>query len=159
MFRLLFHKPHHIQETRYSGKKTDLIVNRKDREDGRVVIARFYIVLHGTMTRVGYCDLRLEMNREMYYAGNIGYRIFTPYRGNGYAYDATVTLLSVGFDIHGMDEIIITCSPENTASRRTIEKLGGELLETVEVPEDHWLYERGELVKNIYLFKKKDWER
>ena len=50
-------------------------------------------------------------------------------------------------------------SPENTASRRTIEKLGGELLETVEVPEDHWLYERGELVKNIYLFKKKDWER
>lgn len=58
-----------------------------------------------------------------------------------------------------MDEIIITCSPENTASRRTIEKLGGELLETVEVPEDHWLYERGELVKNIYLFKKKDWER
>ena len=66
MFRLLFHKPH-IQETRYSGKKTDLIVNRKDREDGRVVIARFYIVLHGTMTRVGYCDLRLEMNREMYY--------------------------------------------------------------------------------------------
>ena len=158
MFGLFFPKQKR-NETRYAGVTTDLVLDRIEMINGVIKAVRFHIVLHGTMTRVGYCDLRFEMNEEMYYAGNIGYRIYTPYRGNSYAYDAAKVLLKVGFDVYGMDEIIITCSPENTASRRTIEKLGGELLETVEVPEDHWLYERGELVKNIYLFKKKDWER
>lgn len=84
---------------------------------------------------------------------------FTPYRGNGYAYDAAKILLTIGFDEYGMDEIIITCSPDNIPSRCTIEKLGGELKETADVPEDHWLAQRGELVKNIYLFKKNVWKR
>ena len=51
-----------------------------------------------------------------------------------------------------MTELIITCSPDNIPSRRTLEKLGGTLLETANVPEDHWLYQRGEKVKNIYRY-------
>ena len=40
----------------------------------------------------------------------------------------------------------------NIASKKTLQKLGGQLLETVEVPAGHWLYQRGETVKNIYRF-------
>ena len=52
-----------------------------------------------------------------------------------------------------MQELLITCSPDNIASRRTLEKLQGELVETADVPRSHWLYERGETVKNIYRFQ------
>lgn len=158
MFELFF-KRNHVQQTRYCGMDTDLLLDRIQKDGDEVTVARFHIVLHDTLTRVGYCDLRLQKDEEMYYAGNIGYRIFTPYRGNGYAYDATKILLKIGFDIYEMDEIIITCSPDNQASMKTIEKLGGKLIETANVPETHWLYQRGELVKNIYLFKKNDWKR
>ena len=158
MFGLFFPKQKR-NETRYAGVTTDLVLDRIEMINGVIKAVRFHIVLHGTMTSVGYCDLRFEMNEEMYYAGNIGYRIYTPYRGNSYAYDAAKVLLKVGFDVYGMDEIIITCSPENVPSRRTIEKLHGQLLETTAVPADHWLAQRGELVKNIYMFRKNDMER
>lgn len=113
----------------------------------------FAICPHGRHVKIGECDLRLGMNEEIYYAGNIGYRIYPPYRGHGYAYDACVLLFQIAHQKYHMDELILTCSPENTASRKTLEKLHGNLLETTPVPVTHWLYRRGETVKNIYKFE------
>ena len=110
------------------------------------------IFLHGTSLRIGECDIRIGMNEELYYAGNIGYRIYEPYRGHGYAYEAAKMLLKIAYEEHGLDEVILTCSPDNTASKKTLEKLGGELIETVDVPAWHWLYRRGEKVKHIYRY-------
>lgn len=101
---------------------------------------------------VGHCDLRFGMNEELYYAGNIGYRVYEPYRGHGYAYQACQLLFRLAREKYGMSELIITCSPDNIPSLKTLEKLGGVLLETVNVPAWHWLYKRGETVKNIYRF-------
>lgn len=50
-----------------------------------------------------------------------------------------------------MKEVLITCSPENTPSRKTIEKAGFQYIDTVNVPADHYLYRRGEKVKNRYM--------
>ncbi|MGM9941469.1 MAG: GNAT family N-acetyltransferase [Bulleidia sp.] len=152
MFDMFFHRR---KEVRISGDHVDLIV-REDRK-GRANeeydrLVRFRIVLHGTHVFAGECDLRVGMNRVLYYAGNIGYRIFEGYRGHGYAYEAAEMVLRYAFETVGMMQVIITCSPENTASKKTIERLGGTLLETVKVPDDHWLVQRGEFVKNIYLF-------
>ncbi|MBR3348683.1 MAG: GNAT family N-acetyltransferase [Solobacterium sp.] len=110
------------------------------------------IFLHDTSLRIGECDIRIGMNEELYYAGNIGYRIYEPYRGHGYAYEAAKMLLKIAYEEHGLDEVILTCSPDNTASKKTLEKLGGELIETVDVPAWHWLYRRGEKVKHIYRY-------
>ncbi|MCH4020635.1 MAG: GNAT family N-acetyltransferase [Erysipelotrichaceae bacterium] len=112
----------------------------------------FGIYFHHTAIRIGQCDLRIGMNRELYYAGNIGYRIYAQYRGHGYAYDACQLLLVLARDRFHMQKVIITCSPENIASRMTLEKLGGTKVETVPVPHDHWLCQRGETVKIIYLY-------
>lgn len=112
----------------------------------------FAICPHGRHVKIGECDLRLGMNDEIYYAGNIGYRIYQPFRGHGYAYDACVLLFQIAHSRYHMNELILTCSPENIPSRKTLEKLHGDLLETVRVPETHWLYQRGETVKNIYKF-------
>lgn len=152
MFEQLFHRN---REMRIAGEHVDLILRedrkgRADEEYDRLI--RFRIVLHGTYIFAGICDLRVGMNRILYYAGNIGYRIFEEYRGHGYACEAAGMLLRYAFETVGMMQVIITCSPENSASKRTIERLGGTLLETAAVPEDHWLVQRGEFVKNVYLF-------
>lgn len=110
------------------------------------------IYLHGSDQKIGECDIRLGMNEELYYAGNIGYRIYEKWRGHGYAYEAAKMLLQTAKEEHGFEEIIMTCSPDNIASLKTLEKLGGELIETVDVPHWHWLYKRGETVKNIYRY-------
>ena len=89
----------------------------------------------------------------LYYAGNIGYHVYERYRGNGYAYKACLELFKIAKNVYHMDKLIITCSPDNIASKKTLIKLGGQLLETCDVPSDHWLYLRGETVKEIYLFK------
>ena len=51
-----------------------------------------------------------------------------------------------------MDTLWATCNPENAASRRTLELVGCELVETVDLPEDNDQYHRGERKKCIYKF-------
>lgn len=100
--------------------------------------------------KMGGCDLRIGHNENVYYGGNIGYRVERPYRGHHYAGKACLLL----FDLarrHGMEYLIITCNPDNWASRKTCEYVGGVLLEVVELPEDNGMrVEDGELAKCIY---------
>ena len=110
----------------------------------------FDILLHDTDTVAGMCDLRFGYTWELYYAGNIGYRIHEPYRGHSYAYYACRLLLEQAYEQYGMKELYITCSPDNIASKKTIEKLGAVFVTEEDVPPAHWLYKRGETKKRIY---------
>ena len=89
----------------------------------------------------------------MYYYGNVGYNILRQYRGNHYAYYACKLLFEIAKKEFALDEIIITCSPDNIASYKTLKKLNGELLELVEVPKNHMLYTLGEKSKYIFRYK------
>ena len=111
----------------------------------------YSIYRHGDYECIGECDLRFGMDEELYYAGNIGYRIYDEFRGNHYAYHACQLLLQIAKEEYHFHNVIITCSPDNIASDKTIQSLHAELLQTVNVPKNHWLYRRGEKVKNIYL--------
>ncbi len=53
---------------------------------------------------------------------------------------------------HDLGYLIITCNPDNYASRKTCEYAGGELLEIVELPEDNDMREDGEFEKCIFRF-------
>ena len=53
----------------------------------------------------------------------------------------------------GLSPLWITCNPENVASRRTCERAGGTLVETVKLPPDHPLYQKGERAKCRYRFE------
>ena len=102
---------------------------------GWVPAYHFTICLRdGTM--IGRCDLRICHNRNLYYGGNIGYGIFPDYRGHHYAEKACRLLFRLA-KRHDLNYVIITCSPDNIPSRRTCERLGGELLEIAELPEDN----------------------
>lgn len=53
---------------------------------------------------------------------------------------------------HGLDYLIITCNPDNWASRKTCEYAGGQLLEIAELPEDNDMRLEGATEKCIYKF-------
>ena len=103
--------------------------------------------------KMGSCDLRIGHNESVYYGGNIGYRVDEPYRGHHYAGKACRLLFELARR-HRMEYVIITCNPDNWASRKTCEYLGGELLEIVELPEDNDMrLEDGATHKCIYRFR------
>jgi GrpB-like predicted nucleotidyltransferase (UPF0157 family)/RimJ/RimL family protein N-acetyltransferase len=54
----------------------------------------------------------------------IGYRLVPAAWGRGYATEAAAATLRYGFDVAGLDEIVGIAYPENTASRRVMEKIG-----------------------------------
>ena len=99
---------------------------------------------------MGVCDLRIGHNMNTYYGGNIGYRIHEEYRGHHYAAKACLLLFELAKK-HNMDYLIITCNPDNHASRKTCEYAGCHLVETVTLPEDNDMrLENGETEKCIY---------
>ena len=99
---------------------------------------------------MGACDLRIGHNLNLYYGGNIGYSIREEYRGHHYAAKACLLLFELAKK-HHMDYLIITCNPDNYASRKTCEYAGCEMIEVVELPEDNDMrIQKGETEKCIY---------
>lgn len=98
----------------------------------------------------GRISLRIStrFDMEMYF-GQIGYAVFPAARGHRYAERACRLLLPLTRR-HGIRDLWITCNPENIASRRTCEHLGGEMIEIVDVPHDNPLYHRGDKRKCRY---------
>ncbi|HSV14470.1 MAG TPA: GNAT family N-acetyltransferase, partial [Tepidisphaeraceae bacterium] len=83
------------------------------------------------------------------YVGHFGYQVYPPARGHHLAERACRLLLPLARR-HGLDELWITCNPDNIASRRTCERLGATLVNIVPVPKDHELYSRGDYQKCRY---------
>ena len=102
--------------------------------------------------KMGVCDLRLGHNEKLYYGGNIGYRVEQPYRGHHYAGKACKLLFELAKQ-HEMGHVIITCNPENIASKKTCEYVGGTLLEIAELPADSDMRAKGETHKCIFKFE------
>jgi predicted acetyltransferase len=83
------------------------------------------------------------------YVGHVGYNVYPEARGQHLAERATRLLFPLAKK-HGLKTLWITANPDNLASRRTCERLGGVLVNTVRLPADHELYLRGETVKCRY---------
>lgn len=113
---------------------------------------QFAIRRLGERRNVGMCDLRVGWSDEILYAGHIGYRILLPYRGHGYAERASRLLLALAERV-GMEEVLITCDPDNAPSRRTLEKLNGRFEGIVTVPEKTVAYELGDREKCLFYYE------
>ena len=93
------------------------------------------ISLRGSRKEIGQISYRDGESRCVFYYGHIGYHIDPAWRGHHYALKAC-RLLREEILRSGKSSVIITCDPENTASRKTCEKLGCLLEGTVSVPRD-----------------------
>lgn len=103
-----------------------------DETKGFVPCYDFDIMRLSDGTKVGEIDLRLGYVRNTYFGGNIGYNVIEAFRGNGYAGKACKLVFEIA-RAHQMPYLIITCDQDNIPSRKTLEHLGGELLE-IRVP-------------------------
>lgn len=139
----------------YKGETVDLIENyRVDKDtsyDGVPTV--FYDIYDKQGNRVGKIDLRFDIEGDMYYYGHVGYNISKEYRGHNYAYYACKVLFNIAREEFKLNELYITCSPENIPSYKTLVKLGGEMIEHVQVPKEHTLYKFGETSKYIFKYK------
>lgn len=102
-------------------------------------------------TPAGGIRLRVGNDAESLrlYCGHIGYDVRPEKRGRHFA-ERSVRLLVPLAHHHGVQELWITCNPENLASRRTCERLGMELIEVVRVPEHMEMFKCGDREKCRY---------
>lgn len=102
---------------------------------------------------VGRMTLREGSNQERYYDGHIGYTVEPEHRGHHYAYQGVQAIKPIASKL-GFKELIITCSPDNIPSKKTILKLQAQYLETVSIPQKYRKdFEAGETTKEVYLIK------
>jgi predicted acetyltransferase len=106
-----------------AGREPTLVL-----DDGRVVPrlpTRAFWISDGAFA--GTINLRFQPGTEElpdYVSGHVGYTVVPWRRGRGYATRALALLLPVARS-HGLPRVLLTCDPENTASRRVIEANGG----------------------------------
>lgn len=111
----------------------------------------YQIVVNNQM--VGKVVLRKGTLEERYYDGHVGYSIDKQYRGHNYAYQA-VMLLKKEALLLGFDKLIITCSSDNFASKKTILKLHSKYLQTVMIPKElRKDFDEDEIEKEVYLLE------
>ena len=142
-----------LDTTFLKNNEISLVLERTaDRDDEKGWVPAYYFAIcNQEGTKMGVCDLRIGHNNNLYYGGNIGYTVFEEYRGHHYAGKACLLLFELA-KMHQLEYVIITCNPDNYASRKTCEYAGGELLEIVELPEGNNMRERGDTEKCIYKF-------
>lgn len=113
----------------------------------RVPTYRFEMVRTDDGEPLGNLDLRIGQTDDvLLYTGHIGYRVHEPHRGRRYALRATQLVLGLA-QRHALEELWITCDPDNDASRRTCELLGARLVNIVPVPKTHAYYYTGSRAK------------
>lgn len=92
---------------------------------------------------VGTINLRVGSTEHIErYAGHIGYGVHEAFRGRHYAARSLALLVPLARRV-GLDPLWITCDPENTASRRSLEIAGAKFFEIVDVPEDCCIFQSG----------------
>ena len=109
---------------------------------GDDILPYYYYDIHDANGPAGKISVRIGDNAHSYRNGHIGYEIDAARRGKRYALRACKLVLPVA-RAHGMGRIYLTCGESNTASRRTIERLGAELLEIADIPESCFFWRPG----------------
>ena len=104
-----------------------------------------------TGKKMGHINLRIGNNENIKYGGHIGYGVDEKFRAKHYA-ARSLKLLFPFAKKHGLNELLVTCNPENTASGRACEFAGGKLIEIVDLPEYNEQYQRGDRQKCRYRF-------
>jgi predicted acetyltransferase len=112
--------------------------------EGKVTSTFLVAVVEGKIA--GRLSIRHELNDFLaLVGGHIGYGVAPEFRGQGIA----TYMLKYGLEFmkaRGEEKVFISCHSENEASRRIIEKCGGEFAALVPHP-----YEDGELYRTYWI--------
>jgi predicted acetyltransferase len=103
----------------------------------------FRMVNAGSGAAMGRINLRCGSTPHIErYGGHLGYDVDPEHRGHRYAARSVRLLVPLARRL-GLDPLWITCDPENAPSRRTLEIVGAEMIEIVDVPADCAIHKSG----------------
>ncbi len=136
-------------DTIESGELILKITQKYGGNDEMIPFYYYGIIRKADSVTVGKISIRIGNNFHSYYNGHIGYEIFKEYRGNCYAYKASLMVLDVA-RFHGMEFIYLTCDESNTASYKTIERLGAKLVKICYVPKEYFGWHKDMEKQRIY---------
>lgn len=100
-------------------------------ERGSATEYKFHMIHTDNRMYMGFLDLRLGDNETLFYDGNIGYGVEPDFRGHHYAARSCRLIFPFSKRL-GIRPLWITCQPNNSASRKTCERLGGIFTEIVD---------------------------
>lgn len=107
----------------------------KDLDKEEVATSTFWLINKKEV--VGVVRIR---HQEVECVGHIGYDISPDCRNRGYGLQILKLALEKAKEI-GLEEVILTCNVDNTASKKIIEKNNGKLLGTIfDEEENEYLY-------------------
>ena len=89
-------------------------------QEGQQGLGVWSVVEKNTNFFIGWVMLKLTNTKHP----ELGYMIYKPYSGKGYATEIAKTMLEYGFKKLKLPKIIAVTSPENYASIRVLEKSG-----------------------------------
>lgn len=106
---------------------------QKNCKEGYVSASQFLLLREDDNKILGSIQVRHYLNDFLKeYGGHIGYTIVPSERKKGYATFMLKEAIKITQDL-GIQEILITCDEDNTASKKTILNNGGIYLKTVQV--------------------------
>jgi tagatose 1,6-diphosphate aldolase len=137
-------------ESLSSGEVTLRFVKIVAGEPARGLVPAYHFrLLTMSGADVGHINFRVgDTEHVRVCAGHIGFEIAEAFRGRGYARQACRALAPFVRSVYA--SVMITCDPDNLASRRTIERLGAEFVHEVAVAPDDPHYQRGSRTKRRY---------
>lgn len=121
-------------------RKVIAFIQRQYQENG---IGRWAVIEKSTGNFIGWTGLKrmtVQVNNHLNYY-DLGYRFIKKYWGKGYATETAIATLIHGFKTMNLEAIYAMVDIENHASRRVLEKVGLECLETFdyEGTNHYWL--------------------
>jgi RimJ/RimL family protein N-acetyltransferase len=82
---------------------------------------RWGMELKETSELIGWCGLKYHPDAHV---TDVGYRLPKKFWGKGYATEAALATIKIGFEKLGLSEIVAHARKENSASLRVLEKCG-----------------------------------
>lgn len=130
--KTLFKEPGILQD-----HDLELLLVKKQQENFHPFVPEYKFEMRHipSNTRVGYIDLRTSLTPQLEeYGGHIGYGVDPEHRGSNYSARSCRLLFPLA-KAHNINPILITCSPDNLASVKTCESVGGRLVkqQTIEI--------------------------
>lgn len=114
-----------VRKADYSDGELDLIINpRKGYEDKDV-----YYDIRITNTPVYIGEIRVTYSNHVKFLGDVGYELKPEHRGKGYMVKA-LNVLKEPLRERGLNRPKFTVYPSNIASVKTIQKFGGEKIDS-----------------------------
>jgi tagatose 1,6-diphosphate aldolase len=112
-----------------------ILIERREAETAKARVPEYKFEMRHIPAdcKVGNIALRTSLtSRLAEYGGHIGYDVLPKHRGAKYSARSCKLLFNLA-RMHDINPILITCSPDNMASVKTCEAIGGNLVKQQKV--------------------------